>query len=94
MTYSNSSKRERDDLLQFQQLKLIDERRFEKGFEKEERKRRGGERERERAMSKLSADSLRETIAAVLEGSKDKPRKFTETIELQISVRKKCGRRI
>ena len=45
-------------------------------------------------MSKLSADSLRETIAAVLEGSKDKPRKFTETIELQISVRKKCGRRI
>ena len=52
------------------------------------------ERERERVMSKLSADSLRETIAAVLEGSKDKPRKFTETIELQISVRKKCGRRI
>ena len=48
MTYSNSSKRERDDLLQFQQLKLIDERRFEKGFEKEERKRRGGERERAR----------------------------------------------
>ena len=40
-------------------------------------------------MSKLSADSLRETIAAVLEGSKENPRKFTETIELQISVRKK-----
>ena len=37
-------------------------------------------------MSKLSADSLRETISAVLEGSKEKPRKFTETIELQISV--------
>ena len=93
MTYSNSSKREQDDLLKFQQLKLIDERRFEKDLRRE-RKRRGGERERERAMSKLSADSLRETIAAVLEGSKDKPRKFTETIELQISVRKKCGRRI
>ena len=88
MTYSKPSKRERDDLLKIQQLKLTDERRFEKGERGE------GERERERAMSKLSADSLRETIAAVLEGSKDKPRKFTETIELQISVRKKCGRRI
>ena len=38
-------------------------------------------------MSKLSADSLRETISAVLEGSKSKPRKFTETIELQISLK-------
>lgn len=38
-------------------------------------------------MSKLSADNLRETISAVLEGAKENPRKFTETIELQISLK-------
>ncbi len=34
-------------------------------------------------MSKLSGDTLREGINTLLEGSKSKPRKFTETIELQ-----------
>lgn len=34
-------------------------------------------------MSKLSGDTLREGITTLLQGSKDKERKFTETIELQ-----------
>jgi len=37
--------------------------------------------------SKVSGDTLREAINAVLEGSKNKPRKFRETIELQIGLR-------
>merc|ERR1711865_1057761 len=38
-------------------------------------------------MSKLSADVLRECISAILEASKEKGRKFTETIELQIGLK-------
>jgi len=38
-------------------------------------------------MSKLPSDTLREAITNVLEGSKAKPRKFTETIELQIGLK-------
>ncbi|KAK9909147.1 hypothetical protein WJX75_007895 [Coccomyxa subellipsoidea] len=38
-------------------------------------------------MSKLSGDVLREGISGVLEGSKTKQRKFTETIELQIGLK-------
>ena len=34
-------------------------------------------------MSKISPDRLREVIASILQGSKDKKRKFLETIELQ-----------
>eukprot|EP00657_Telonema_sp_P-1_P000371 TRINITY_DN106_c0_g1_i3.p2 TRINITY_DN106_c0_g1~~TRINITY_DN106_c0_g1_i3.p2 ORF type:complete len:145 (+),score=81.33 TRINITY_DN106_c0_g1_i3:253-687(+) len=34
-------------------------------------------------MSKLSNDRVREVITAILQGSKDKKRKFLETIELQ-----------
>eukprot|EP00884_Botryococcus_braunii_P006223 jgi/Botrbrau1/15601/Bobra.0264s0002.2 len=38
-------------------------------------------------MSKLSGDTLREGIKGVLEGSKNKERKFKETIELQIGLK-------
>jgi large subunit ribosomal protein L10Ae len=38
-------------------------------------------------MSKVSSDVLREGIAGILEGSKAKPRKFTESIELQIGLK-------
>ncbi|EIE25331.1 60S ribosomal protein L10a [Coccomyxa subellipsoidea C-169] len=38
-------------------------------------------------MSKLSGEVLREGISGVLEGSKTKQRKFTETIELQIGLK-------
>jgi len=38
-------------------------------------------------MSKISSDVLRESIANLLEGSKTKPRKFQETIELQIGLK-------
>lgn len=38
-------------------------------------------------MSKLSSEVLRETIATILEASKEKGRKFTETIELQIGLK-------
>mmetsp|Transcript_33799 Transcript_33799/g.40848 ORF Transcript_33799/g.40848 Transcript_33799/m.40848 type:complete len:217 (-) Transcript_33799:210-860(-) len=38
-------------------------------------------------MSKLSGDVLRESISTLLEGSKEKQRKFTETIELQIGLK-------
>jgi len=38
-------------------------------------------------MSKLSSEILRETIATILEASKEKGRKFTETIELQIGLK-------
>jgi len=38
-------------------------------------------------MSKLPSDTLRDGISFVLEKSKEKPRKFTETIELQIGLK-------
>ncbi|BDA41635.1 g92 [Coccomyxa elongata] len=38
-------------------------------------------------MSKVSGDVLREGISGVLDGSKTKQRKFTETIELQIGLK-------
>ncbi|KAI8470425.1 MAG: component of cytosolic 80S ribosome and 60S large subunit [Monoraphidium minutum] len=38
-------------------------------------------------MSKISSDVLREGIQAILEGSRTKQRKFTETIELQIGLK-------
>jgi len=38
-------------------------------------------------MSKLSNDVLKEAIANLLEGSRAKPRKFMETIELQIGLK-------
>merc|ERR1711865_1303904 len=38
-------------------------------------------------MSKLNADVLRESISTLIEASKEKPRKFTETIELQIGLK-------
>ena len=37
-------------------------------------------------MSKVSGDTLRESITSVLEGSKTKQRKFKETIELQVPL--------
>ncbi|CAD5123204.1 DgyrCDS11566 [Dimorphilus gyrociliatus] len=38
-------------------------------------------------MSKISKDSLLESLNTVLKRSQEKPRKFTETIELQISLK-------
>merc|ERR1711906_72021 len=38
-------------------------------------------------MSKLPADSLEETIKAILDGAAAKKRKFTETIELQVVLK-------
>jgi large subunit ribosomal protein L10Ae len=38
-------------------------------------------------MSKLSSDTLRECVVAILAASQEKPRKFTETIELQIGLK-------
>ncbi|GAX81893.1 hypothetical protein CEUSTIGMA_g9321.t1 [Chlamydomonas eustigma] len=38
-------------------------------------------------MSKISSDVLRDAISGVLESSKTKPRKFSETIELQIGLK-------
>jgi large subunit ribosomal protein L10Ae len=38
-------------------------------------------------MSKLSIDNLKRGINTVLEGAKEKPRKFLETIELQIALK-------
>ena len=35
-------------------------------------------------MSKVSGDTLRDSIATVVQGSKDKQRNFKETIELQV----------
>ena len=37
--------------------------------------------------SKISRDNLQEAIAAVIKGSQDKKRKFTESVELQISLK-------
>merc|ERR1711892_761502 len=39
------------------------------------------------AMSKVSRDTLYECVAGVLNGSKDKARKFTETVDLQIGLK-------
>jgi len=38
-------------------------------------------------MSKLNIDNLKKGIAIVLEGAKEKPRKFLETVELQIGLK-------
>mmetsp|Transcript_130387 Transcript_130387/g.230401 ORF Transcript_130387/g.230401 Transcript_130387/m.230401 type:complete len:218 (-) Transcript_130387:74-727(-) len=38
-------------------------------------------------MSKLNIDTLKKGIATILEGAKEKPRKFLETIELQIGLK-------
>jgi len=38
-------------------------------------------------MSKLNIDNLKKAIAAILDGSKEKPRKFMETVELQIALK-------
>ena len=37
--------------------------------------------------SKLPSDTLRDGIEKVLQGAKDKPRKFIETIELQVGLK-------
>lgn len=37
--------------------------------------------------SKISPETLREAISTVLEGASKKPRKFTETVELQIGLK-------
>jgi len=38
-------------------------------------------------MSKLNIDTLKKAIQSVLDGSKEKPRKFLETVELQIALK-------
>jgi large subunit ribosomal protein L10Ae len=38
-------------------------------------------------MSKVNSDTIKDCIAGVLEGAKAKPRKFTESIELQIGLK-------
>jgi large subunit ribosomal protein L10Ae len=38
-------------------------------------------------MSKLNVDNVRKAITAILEASKEKPRKFVETVELQIGLK-------
>eukprot|EP01025_Chloroclados_australasicus_P018733 TRINITY_DN1996_c0_g1_i1.p2 TRINITY_DN1996_c0_g1~~TRINITY_DN1996_c0_g1_i1.p2 ORF type:complete len:217 (-),score=29.28 TRINITY_DN1996_c0_g1_i1:306-956(-) len=38
-------------------------------------------------MSKLSTDTLKEVVESVLQGAKDTPRKFVETVELQIGLK-------
>jgi len=38
-------------------------------------------------MSKLSTDSVQEAVVAMLQHSKEKPRKFVETIELQVALK-------
>mmetsp|Transcript_67437 Transcript_67437/g.195296 ORF Transcript_67437/g.195296 Transcript_67437/m.195296 type:complete len:218 (-) Transcript_67437:74-727(-) len=38
-------------------------------------------------MSKLNIDTLKKGIATVIEGAKEKPRKFMETVELQIGLK-------
>ena len=42
---------------------------------------------RSRARSKLNTDTLKEGVTFLLEKSKEKPRKFVETIELQIGLK-------
>ena len=38
-------------------------------------------------MSKLNIDRVKDSIAGILDGAKEKPRKFVETIELQIGLK-------
>ncbi|CAN1295627.1 60S ribosomal protein L10a-2 [Linum perenne] len=38
-------------------------------------------------MSKLQSDALREAISTIKTGAQEKPRKFTETVELQIGLK-------
>jgi len=38
-------------------------------------------------MSKVSKETLYECVNSVLQGAKDKPRKFTETVDLQIGLK-------
>ena len=38
-------------------------------------------------MSKLNIDNVKKAIGSVLDGSKEKKRKFVETIELQIALK-------
>merc|ERR1712168_1071721 len=38
-------------------------------------------------MSKVSKDTLYETVAAVLAAAKEKPRKFVETVEMQVGLK-------
>ncbi|XP_067947919.1 large ribosomal subunit protein uL1-like [Watersipora subatra] len=38
-------------------------------------------------MSKIQRDQLREHVDTILQRSKDKPRKFTETVELQVTLK-------
>ena len=38
-------------------------------------------------MSKLSIDRVKDSITKILEGAKEKPRKFVETIELQVGLK-------
>jgi len=38
-------------------------------------------------MSKISQETLHDCVSGVLQGSKDKPRKFLETIELQVGLK-------
>ena len=38
-------------------------------------------------MSKLSVDRVKEGITGILDGAKAKPRKFVETIELQVGLK-------
>jgi large subunit ribosomal protein L10Ae len=38
-------------------------------------------------MSKLSIDTLKTSISEILKFSKEKPRKFVETVELQIGLK-------
>jgi len=42
---------------------------------------------REVKMSKVSRDTLYETVATVLKHSQEKKRKFTETVDLQIGLK-------
>merc|ERR1711933_35339 len=42
---------------------------------------------RSKTMSKVSRDTLYASVEEVLKGSKDKPRNFTETIELQVMLK-------
>ena len=39
------------------------------------------------ARSKVARDTLYDAVRSVLQGSQDKKRKFTETVELQISLK-------
>ena len=38
-------------------------------------------------MSKLNIDRVKESIVKILDGAKEHPRKFVETIELQVGLK-------